>query len=63
MTKRVLFLLLIIMASCRGKDATEVQVIQVKRGTFMEELLNRVLFRQLIQFPSQLPLSHTVMVH
>ncbi len=38
MTKRVLFLLLIIQLSCRGKDATEVEVTPVKRGTFMEEL-------------------------
>ncbi len=38
MTRRVLFLLLIIQVSCRGKDATDVEVTPVKRGTFMEEL-------------------------
>ena len=46
MTKRVLFLLLIIQLSCRGKDATEVEVTPVKRGTFMEELTDQVIFRQ-----------------
>ncbi len=30
--------MLIILVSCRGKDATDVQVTPVKRGTFMEEL-------------------------
>jgi HlyD family secretion protein len=38
MTRRVLFLLLIIQVSCRGKDAADVEVTPVKRGTFMEEL-------------------------
>jgi len=38
MTRRVLFLLLIIQVSCRGKDATDVEVTPVKKGTFMEEL-------------------------
>jgi HlyD family secretion protein len=38
MTNRVLFLLIIIMASCKGNKSTDVQVIQVRRGTFMEEL-------------------------
>jgi len=38
MTRRVLFLLLIIQVSCRGKDTADVEVTPVKRGTFMEEL-------------------------
>lgn len=38
MTKRILFLLLIIQLSCRGKDATDVELTPVKRGAFMEEL-------------------------
>jgi HlyD family secretion protein len=38
MTRRILFLLLIIQVSCRGKNATDVEVTPVKRGTFMEEL-------------------------
>jgi multidrug efflux pump subunit AcrA (membrane-fusion protein) len=38
MTNRVLILLLIIQVSCRGKNATDVEVTPVKRGTFMEEL-------------------------
>jgi len=38
MTRIVLFLLLIIQISCTGKDATDVEVTPVKKGTFMEEL-------------------------
>jgi HlyD family secretion protein len=38
MTKRVLFMLLIVMVSCKGKNSTDVQVTEVRRGTFMEEL-------------------------
>jgi len=38
MTRSLLFLLLIIQVSCRGKDATDVEVTPVRRGTFMEEL-------------------------
>jgi multidrug efflux pump subunit AcrA (membrane-fusion protein) len=38
MLKRVIFPLLIILASCRGKEASDVQVTAVKKGTFMEEL-------------------------
>jgi multidrug efflux pump subunit AcrA (membrane-fusion protein) len=38
MKRIVLFLLLIIQVSCRGKDATDVEVTPVKKGTFMEEL-------------------------
>lgn len=38
MTRSLLFLLLIIQISCRGKDATDVEVTRVKRGKFMEEL-------------------------
>jgi len=38
MTRILLFLLLIIQVSCRGKDAIDVEVTPVKRGAFMEEL-------------------------
>jgi multidrug efflux pump subunit AcrA (membrane-fusion protein) len=38
MTRSLLFLLLIIQVSCRDKDATDVEVTLVKKGTFMEEL-------------------------
>ncbi|HBE41060.1 MAG TPA: hypothetical protein DDW27_07635 [Bacteroidales bacterium] len=38
MTKKVIFLLLIIQISCRSNDAPYPEVTQVKRGTFMEEL-------------------------
>jgi HlyD family secretion protein len=38
MIKRILFLLPFILASCGGKNNTEVEVTSVKRGTFLEEL-------------------------
>jgi HlyD family secretion protein len=38
MTNRLLIMLLIIMASCSGKNSTDVQVTEVRRGTFLEEL-------------------------
>ena len=38
MFKRVVVPLLIILASCGGKETSDVQVTQVKRGTFLEEL-------------------------
>lgn len=38
MLKRVVLSLLIILASCRGKEATDVQMTTVKKGTFLEEL-------------------------
>lgn len=38
MIKRNIFLLLIILASCKGKEASDIQVTMVKRGTFIEEL-------------------------
>ncbi len=38
MTKSILFLVLIILISCKGKKTTDVQVIPVRRGIFMEEL-------------------------
>jgi len=41
MLKRIIFLLLIILASCRGKESSDVQVTAVKRGTFMEELTDQ----------------------
>ena len=38
MFKKVIVPLLIILASCGGKETSDVQVAQVKRGTFLEEL-------------------------
>jgi HlyD family secretion protein len=38
MIKRITFLVLIILASCKGKEASDIQVTKVKKGTFMEEL-------------------------
>lgn len=38
MTKRIILPLLIILASCRGKEVTDVQVTPVRKGTFLEEL-------------------------
>ena len=38
MFKRVILPLLIILASCKGKEASEVQVTAVKKGNFLEEL-------------------------
>jgi len=41
MIKRIILPLLIILASCRGKEVTDVQVTAVKKGTFMEELTDQ----------------------
>jgi HlyD family secretion protein len=41
MTRRMILFLLIIMASCKGKEASDVQVTKVKRGTFMEEITDQ----------------------
>jgi HlyD family secretion protein len=38
MVRRVIFLIFIILTSCRGKEVSDVQVTTVKKGTFMEEL-------------------------
>lgn len=38
MIKRYIFLLFLILASCKGKEASDIQVTIVKRGTFIEEL-------------------------
>jgi multidrug efflux pump subunit AcrA (membrane-fusion protein) len=38
MIKRITFLVLIILASCKGKEASDIQVTKVKKGTFLEEL-------------------------
>jgi HlyD family secretion protein len=38
MLKKIIFPLLIILASCRGKETADIQVTAVKRGTFKEEL-------------------------
>jgi multidrug efflux pump subunit AcrA (membrane-fusion protein) len=41
MIKRIILPLLIILASCRGKESSDIQVTVVKRGTFMEELTDQ----------------------
>jgi HlyD family secretion protein len=41
MLKRVILPLLIILASCRGKEVSDVEVTAVKKGTFMEELTDQ----------------------
>jgi multidrug efflux pump subunit AcrA (membrane-fusion protein) len=41
MIKRIILPLLIILASCRGKESSDVQVTAVKKGTFMEELTDQ----------------------
>jgi HlyD family secretion protein len=41
MTRRMILFLLIILASCKGKEASDVQVTKVKRGTFMEEITDQ----------------------
>jgi multidrug efflux pump subunit AcrA (membrane-fusion protein) len=41
MLKRVIFPLLVILASCRGKESSDVQVTAVKKGTFLEELTDQ----------------------
>jgi HlyD family secretion protein len=38
MARRMIFLMLIILISCKGKETSDVQVTKVKKGTFMEEL-------------------------
>jgi HlyD family secretion protein len=38
MIRKIIFLLLIILTSCKGKEAPDIQVTTVKRGTFIEEL-------------------------
>lgn len=38
MIKRITILVLIILASCKGKEASDIQVSKVKKGTFLEEL-------------------------
>ncbi len=38
MRRTVIFLVFIMLASCRGKDGPDVQVTRVKKGTFMEEI-------------------------
>jgi HlyD family secretion protein len=38
MIRRITFLVLIILASCKGKEASDIQVTKVKKGTFLEEL-------------------------
>jgi HlyD family secretion protein len=41
MIKKVIFLLYIILVSCKGKQSTDVQVTAVKKGTFIEELTDQ----------------------
>jgi multidrug efflux pump subunit AcrA (membrane-fusion protein) len=38
MFRKIIFLILIILSSCRGKEVSDVQVTTVKAGTFLEEL-------------------------
>jgi multidrug efflux pump subunit AcrA (membrane-fusion protein) len=38
MIRKIILLLFIILASCKGKEAPDIQVTTVKRGTFIEEL-------------------------
>jgi HlyD family secretion protein len=38
MIRRITFLLIIILASCKGKEVSDIQVTKVKKGTFLEEL-------------------------
>ena len=38
MIRRIFILLFIILASCRGKEASDIQVTTVKKGLFLEEL-------------------------
>jgi HlyD family secretion protein len=38
MIRRVIFLFLAILLSCRGNEETDTQVTKVKKGTFMEEI-------------------------
>jgi HlyD family secretion protein len=38
MIKIITFLMLIILVSCKGKEASDIQVTSVKKGTFLEEL-------------------------
>jgi HlyD family secretion protein len=38
MIRRVVFLMLAILLSCRGKEEADTQVTKVKKGTFMEEI-------------------------
>ena len=41
MTRRMIFLMFIILASCKGKETSDIQVTKVKRGTFMEEITDQ----------------------
>jgi multidrug efflux pump subunit AcrA (membrane-fusion protein) len=38
MIRKIILLLFIILVSCKGKEASDIQVTKVKRGTFIEEL-------------------------
>jgi HlyD family secretion protein len=41
MTRRILLFLLIILASCSGKEASDIQVTKVKKGIFLEEITDQ----------------------
>ena len=41
MIRRIIFLLFLVLASCKGKEASDIQVTTVKRGTFIEELTDQ----------------------
>ena len=38
MIRKIIFMLFIILVSCKGKEVSDIQVTKVKRGTFVEEL-------------------------
>jgi HlyD family secretion protein len=38
MIRKIILLMLIILLSCKGKEASDIQVTKVKKGTFMEEI-------------------------
>jgi len=41
MFRRVLFLMFLVLVSCKGKEVSDIHVTQVKKGTFMEELTDQ----------------------
>jgi HlyD family secretion protein len=41
MIRRIILFQLIILASCKGKEVSDIQVTKVKRGTFMEEITDQ----------------------
>jgi multidrug efflux pump subunit AcrA (membrane-fusion protein) len=41
MIKKIILLVFVILGSCKAKEASEIQVTSVKRGTFIEELMEQ----------------------